>query len=152
MTSKLYQKIREDRGLVYSIFSMLNTFTDCGLQTIYAGTEKAHAQEVIDLIQDELKKVREKGVTEEDIRLYRTQAKGQILIAAEDIESRMNSLAINEMVFGEYRSVDLVISEVENVTQNSVNDYIDKRVKEGEMSVFLMGSKDKALNDYIAGL
>ncbi len=141
MTSKLYQKIREDRGLVYSVFSMLNTFVDTGLQTIYAGTERKHAAEVIDLISKEVDELRKNGLSQDEIELYKTQAKGQIVIGGEDIDNRMNSIAVNEMVFGEYRPVDKVISEIDEVTADSVKNYIDKYLKPDNLSLYCLGPK-----------
>lgn len=141
MTSKLYQSIREDRGLVYSIFSMLNTFTDTGIQTIYAGTEKRHVVEVIDLITTELKNLKKHGLKKEEIELYKTQAKGQIIIGAEDIDNRMNSIAINEMVFGTYRSVEKVIADIDLVNQETVMQYIEDKLNPDDLSYFMLGSE-----------
>lgn len=142
MTSKLYQSIREDRGLVYSIFSMLNTFTDTGIQTIYAGTEKRHVPEVIDLITTELKNLKKHGLKKEEIELYKTQAKGQIIIGAEDIDNRMNSIAINEMVFGTYRSVEKVIADIDLVNQDTVMQYIEDKLNPDDLSHFMLGSEN----------
>ena len=139
MTSRLYQKIREERGLVYSIFSLLNTFVDCGVQTIYAGTEKENVDEVISLIVEELYGLGQKSLPKEDVEMYKIQARAQILIASEDIESRMNSIAINEMVFGDFRSVDSVIQEVDRVTPESVDAYIKKMVKPENLGFFMLG-------------
>ena len=142
MTSKLYQSLREKRGLVYSVFSVLNTFTDTGLQTIYAGTEKNHVLRVTELIKKELKDLRKKGLSKEDIELYKTQAKGEIIIGSEDLENRMNSLAVNEMIFGEYRSVDQVISDIDKVNRNSVMESLESKLDpENNLSYFLMGQE-----------
>lgn len=149
MTSKLYQSVREERGLVYSIFSMLNTFKDCGIQTIYAGTERDHVEEVIDLIYKELKDVYKNGISKEDVDLFKTQAKGQIIIGAEDIESRMNSLAVNEMVFQKYRPVESVINDIDQVTQDSVHKYIQEKLNLKDLSLFILGPKDKKIKKYL---
>ena len=140
MTSKLYQNLREERGLVYSVFSVLNTFTDTGLQTVYAGTEKNNVIQVVDLIRKELKNLRQKGLSQEDIELYKTQAKGEIIIGSEDFENRMNSLAINEMIFGEYRSVNQVICDIDKVNKDSVMESIQSKLDpENNLSFFLLG-------------
>ena len=141
MTSRLYQSLREDRGLVYSVFGLLNTFTDTGIQTIYAGTEENHVAEVIDLVVQELQKVRLEGLSKEQIELYKTQAKGQILIGAEDIDNRMNSIAVNEMVFGEYRSVDRVIDDIDQVNPESLMKYIETHLDPDNLSLFSLGRK-----------
>ncbi len=146
MTSKLYQSIREDKGLAYTVFSMLNTFTDVGVQTIYAGTEKSQVQETIDLIRKELQTVFDEGLSQADIDLYKTQAKGQILLGSEDIDNRMNSLAINEMIFGEYRPVDSVIADINKLKQNSIHEYIQRKIDMDNLSLFVMGAEVENFN------
>jgi predicted Zn-dependent peptidase len=139
MTSRLYQKIREERGLVYSIFSLLNTFTDNGIQTIYAGTEKENVGEVIDLIVEELFGLTQVPISKEDVDMFKVQARAQIIMAAEDIESRMNSLAVNEMVFGKYRPVDQVVAEIDRVSVDSVDAFVKEKINPENLSFFMMG-------------
>jgi len=143
MTSRLYQKIREDKGWAYSVFSMLNTYTDFGVQLIYAATDKKLYPRVVEEMVDDLKDLRKTKMKQSDLDFYRRQLKGQLLIAAEDVESRMSSLAVNEMTFGEYRSVESVIEEMEQVTLKSVNSYIDDYVDLDAMNLYLMGSVDE---------
>ena len=139
MTSKLYQSLREERGLVYSVFSTLNTFTDTGIQTVYAGTQKENVTEVIDLIKKELNNLRQNGLSQDDIELYKTQAKGEIIIGSEDFENRMNSLAINEMIFGEYRPVDQVLCDIDKVNRDSVMESVHSKLDPEKLSLFLLG-------------
>jgi predicted Zn-dependent peptidase len=139
MTSKLYQNIRERRGLVYSIYSQLQSFTDTGLLTIYAATEPRHVHKVVGYICDELNKIHTRGISAADLKLFKTQVKGSVLLGADDVENRMNSLGVNEMVFGEYRSVDAVIGEINQVTVESVNAYIRKYLRLDQMAVMLLG-------------
>ena len=76
-----------------------------------------------------------------DIELFKTQAKGQIIIGSEDIDSRMNSIAINEMVFGEYRAVDDVIRDLEKINRSTLLNYIEDKLKIEERSLFVLGQK-----------
>lgn len=144
MTSRLYQKIREDKGWAYSVFSMLNTFTDSGVHLVYAATDKKLYKQVLEAILEELETMKKTKLTVQELDFYRKQVRGQLLIASEDIENRMNSLAVNEMVFGEYRSVDSVIKEIEDVTLEDVEKYIDKWVNLKKMNIYLMGDVPKA--------
>jgi predicted Zn-dependent peptidase len=139
MTSRLYQKIREEKGWAYSVFSMLNTFTDSGVLLIYAATDKKLYQKVVEAVIEEINNLKENKMELKELDFYRKQVRGQLLIASEDIENRMNSLAVNEMVFGEYRSVDSVISEIESVSLQDVSNYIDKWVDLNKMNIYLMG-------------
>jgi predicted Zn-dependent peptidase len=139
MTSRLYQTVREERGLVYSIFSSLNTYSDSGTNLIYAGTEPKKAPTVIELIMKELKRMKREGMTRDEIEFFKRQVKGSILLGADDIENRMNSLAVNEMMFGKYRSVDDVIADVDAVSFDSVHDYIQRKMDIETIGILLMG-------------
>lgn len=139
MTSKLYQSVREKRGLVYTIHSSLNTHLDSGMMTIYAGTEAKNARKVGDLISKEVTKIRKQGVTKSDVEMFKTQVIGSILLGSDDIENRMTSLAVNEIVFGHYRSVESVIEEIKQVTVDSVNHYIRHELDIDKTSGVLLG-------------
>jgi predicted Zn-dependent peptidase len=139
VTSRLYQKVREKGGLVYSIYSYLQTFVEHGLLMIYAGASEKTYTEVAHLIQAELKKLGEERPRAEEVEGFKRQIKGQILLGADDMENRMNSIGINEYVFGEYRSVDRVIQEINQVSVDSVAAYIDKYVRGKTPSLLMMG-------------
>lgn len=139
MTSKLYQSVREKKGLVYTIHSSLNTHIDSGMLTIYAGTEVKNAKKVGDLISKEFQKIRKQGVTKHDVEMFKTQVIGSILLGSDDIENRMTSLAVNEIVFGRYRSVESVIDEIKEVSVDSVNHYIRHELDLDKASGVLLG-------------
>ena len=149
MTSKLYQRIREDRGLAYTVYSHLSTFSDAGIKLIYAACEPKRARQVIDLTVKELEKLRRKGVSRGDLDLYKTQVTGQILLGSDDIENRMNSVGVNEMIFGRNRSPDDVMREVSGVTLDSVNEYVERYVDPDQLGLLLMGSIRKEDVDWL---
>lgn len=140
MTSRLYQRVREDKGLAYSVYSQLVTFVDAGQMLIYAGTEPKEAPNVVDLMVKEIKKLRRQGLTRKELEFFKTQVKGQILLGADDIDSRMNSLAVNEMVFGKYRSVDDIIQDIDRVSLETVEAYIEMYLDPDRMGILLMGA------------
>lgn len=144
VTSRLYQKVREKGGLVYSIYSYLQTFVESGLLLIYAGASEKTYVEVARLVHDELKRLSEQYPTIQEVEAFKKQIKGQILLGADDMENRMNSIGINEYVFGEYRSVERVIKEIDQVSVESVSRYIDKYVKNQPPSLLVMGDLTEA--------
>lgn len=148
MTSRLYQSVRERRGLVYTIHSGLNSHIDSGMLTIYAGTETKNARKVGDLISKEFQKLRRKGVTKSEVEMFKTQVIGSILLGSDDIENRMTSLAVNEIVFGKYKSVDTVIEEIKKVTVDSVNDYIRDELNLDKASGVLLGHGVRELESW----
>ena len=149
MTSRLYQSVREKRGLVYSIYSQLHAFTDSGICLIYAACEAKQVKQVLKLIYRELETIRQKKITQKDLEMFRTQVRGSILLGADDVENRMNSVGINEMVFGEYRSVEKVLEEIDKVSVDSVNEYIRRFVSTKDLSIMLMGGIDKKQGEKI---
>lgn len=139
MTSRLYQTVREERGLVYTIYSQLVTYIDAGQMLIYAGADPKNMPDVVELIMRDIRKLKREGLTKKDLEFFKTQVKGQILLGADDIDSRMNSLAVNEMVFGKYRSVDDVIQDIESVSLDSVHEYIQMYFDVERIGMLVMG-------------
>lgn len=149
MTSRLYQAIREKRGLAYSVYSHLVSFTDAGLLMFYASTAPKNVRKVLQLIKGHVFNLRERGISQRDLNLFKTQVKGQILLGADDVENRMNSLAVNEMIFGEYRPVDEVINEIDAITAKSVQEYLDRFVTNDSIGLLLIGDLDRKEADIL---
>lgn len=143
MTSKLYQTIREKRGLAYSVYSQLTSFVDTGVSSVYAGTEPKNVNTVLGLITQEFARLRKRKVSESDLKLFKTQVRGAILLGADDIENRMNSLGVNEMIFGQYRSVERVIEDIEKVSAKSLKQYVDEHLHEDQLAILVMGGVDE---------
>lgn len=148
MTSKLYQSVREKKGLVYSIYSMLNTFEDFGVLNVYAACEPGNMKNVIKGVARELRRVKKDGISESDLKLFKTQVCGSILLGADDIENRMQSIGVNEMVFQDYRTVESVIEEIERVSRKSVKEYLDKYFDLGNIGAVLMGGGTEDIQDW----
>jgi len=149
MTSRLYQAVREKQGLAYSVFSGLNTNVDSGNLTVYAGTDSKNVKRVVNTIADEMLKIKKQGIKLSDINLYKTQVRGQLLMGSDDIENRMSSLGVNEMIFKNYRSVESVIAEIDKVSEKSMKEYIKNHYDLSKMSVVLMGPNLKQYEEWI---
>jgi predicted Zn-dependent peptidase len=139
MTSRMYQTIREEKGLAYSVYSSLQSFTDCGLLTVYAATSKTKAPQTLELLWQQTEHLIDKGLSQAELDFYKTQIKGQILLGADDMENRMNSLGVNEMVFGSYRPVEQVIEDIDAVSMQSVRNYLDQFFKISELKAIVLG-------------
>lgn len=149
MTSKLYQTVREKQGLAYSIFSLLNTQTDSGNISIYAATDSTKVKKVVHTIADEILKIKKNGIRKSDLDLFKRQVRGQLLMGSDDIDSRMTSLGINEMIFEDYKSVDHVIAQIEKINMKSINQYLKEHFNLNQVSVILMGSELHDLKNWI---
>ena len=116
MSSRLFQTIREDRGLAYSIYAETSPFRDTGALSIYAGTSAAKIAEVLRLTLAELRRLKEDTVPEAELKRAKDQLKSNIVLGLESSSSRMSNLARQEMYFKRFFSVDEIVSAVEAVT------------------------------------
>ncbi|MBC7741284.1 MAG: insulinase family protein [Bdellovibrionaceae bacterium] len=139
MTSKLYQAVREKQGLAYTVFSSLNTNMDSANISVYAGTDASNVKKVVNIVAEELRKIKRNGFKKRELDVFKTQVRGQLLMGSDDIENRMASLGINEMIFQTYRSVEKVISEIDAVSEKSMREYIKHYFDLSKISVILMG-------------
>ncbi|MBV9210072.1 MAG: insulinase family protein, partial [Acidobacteria bacterium] len=115
-SSRLWQSIREERGLAYAVGAGASAYTDAGVFTIYAGTSPEHLDEVIDLSLAELRRVVRESVSEEELRLVKDQGVSSILLSLESSSTRAGSLARQEIIHGRRISPDEIISRLEAVT------------------------------------
>jgi predicted Zn-dependent peptidase len=115
MSSRLFQSIREDRGLAYSIYSEMNPFRDTGSLAVYAGCAVDRTREVLDLTIAELARIKNEPVAEEDLKRAKDQIKGNMVLGLESSSSRMSSLARQQMYHGRFFSADEITAEVDRV-------------------------------------
>jgi len=115
-SSRLWQRIREERGLAYSVGAAGSHFTDAGLFQIYAGTSPEHLDEVLDLSLAELRRTLREAVGEDELRLVKDQAVASILLGLESTSARAGSLARQEIIHGRRIPPDEIIARVEAVT------------------------------------
>jgi len=122
MSSRLFQEIREKRGLVYSVGSALSHYAGVGSFSVYAGCSKKRVPEVLRLIRAELDRVAAEGITAEEVARSRGQLKGGLVLGLEDTGSRMSRLGKSELSYGEYLPVREVLARLEAVDQAQVRD------------------------------
>ncbi|MGD9728588.1 MAG: M16 family metallopeptidase [Nitrospiraceae bacterium] len=120
VSSRLFQEVREKRGLVYSIYSFLSTYSDGGMMTIYAGTRPREVERVIQLVQRELKRMRSNGVEAKDLARVKNQMKGSLMLSLESSHSRMSKLAKDELSQGCHVSLEQMVAEIDRVTTEQV--------------------------------
>ena len=116
MSSRLFQKVREQLGLVYSIYSFSGMFLGMGMVGVYFGTHPDHAGRVLGLVEDELVRAKDGGFTAEEIDRAMNHIKGSLLISDEDSGNRMNRMAKAELAGGEHLTVDEMVARIEKVS------------------------------------
>ncbi|MGH2773107.1 MAG: M16 family metallopeptidase [Actinomycetota bacterium] len=119
-SSRLFQEIRENRGLAYSVFSYRNTFTEIGSWAIYAGTAPRNVPELIEVIDTELDRLITDGITQEELQRAKGCTRGSTVLALEDPASRMTRIGKTELVKGEQLTIDEIIARVDAVTREDV--------------------------------
>jgi predicted Zn-dependent peptidase len=120
MSSRLFQAIREKRGLAYSVFSSITSYRDAGSLTIYAGTSPSNASQVVELVLAELRRLKQDPITGSELRRAKDHLKGSIMLGLEGTGSRMSQLARHEMIFGRHISLDEILDGIERVSRDDV--------------------------------
>jgi predicted Zn-dependent peptidase len=120
MSSRLFQEIREKRGLVYSVGSSLTHYAGTGAFSVYAGCSPKRVPEVLRLVREELARVAADGLTAEEVARGRGQLKGGLVLGLEDTGSRMSRLGKSELSYGEYLSVREVLDRLDGVDEDQV--------------------------------
>ena len=126
MSSRLFQEIREKRGLVYSVFSYHSMFAHTGAFVVYAGTAPSRAHEVLDLIVRELEDVAEKGLTDQELDRAKSHMRGSLVLSVEDTSARMNRLGKSEIAHGEVITLDEVLDRIDAVTSDDAREIAEE--------------------------
>ncbi|MEN2464524.1 pitrilysin family protein [Ornithinibacillus sp. JPR2-1] len=125
MSSRLFQEVREKRGLAYSVFSYHSSFLDHGLLTIYAGTGKEQLPLLKDTIEQTVENLMEKGLTDKELRNSKEQLKGSLMLSLESTNSRMSRNGKNELLLNRHRTLDEMIQEIDAVSHESIKQVIE---------------------------
>jgi predicted Zn-dependent peptidase len=139
MSSRLFQTIREERGMAYSIYSDLSPYSDTGTLCVYAGTSAAKALETVDLILAEFRSLKETLLSDEELTRAKDQLKGNILMGLESSNSRMANLARQEMYFHQFFTVEEVIARIEAVDAGQVQAMAQRLFDPERIAVTLLG-------------
>jgi predicted Zn-dependent peptidase len=142
MSSRLFQNIREERGLAYSVYSDMSPYRDTGNFCVYAGTSAGKALEVVDLILAEFRNLKENPIGEEELTRAKDQLKGNILLGLESSNARMANLARQEMYFRQFFSADEIIARIEEVTASEVQTMAQRLFVPENIAVTLLGRLD----------
>jgi predicted Zn-dependent peptidase len=140
MSSRLFQTIREDRGLAYSIYSETNPFRDTGCLAIYAGTSITKIEEVLQLTLAELHRLKQDLVPEAELKRAKDQLKSNIVLGLESSSSRMSNLARQEIYFGRFFSVDEIIDAVNAVDSPAIQSLAQQLFQPELIALTILGN------------
>ena len=139
MSSRLFQEIREKRGLAYSVYSFAPSYSDAGLFGIYAGCSPAKVSQVTELMLGEFRRLGRDGVTDEEMRRASGQLSGAYALALEDSDTRMSRLGRSEITLGEFSDLDEALRRIALVTPTDVRELADELVSR-PLSVTAVGT------------
>ena len=148
MSSRLFQEVREKRGLVYSIYSYLSSFTDSGVLNIYAGTSKESLPVVLELILKEIKKIRRNGISRKEMIRVKNQMKGNLMLGLESTSNRMSRIARDEIYSGRFYTTDDIIKEINRITPSQIQGLVNDLFKSEYLSLAILGPVKK---DVVSG-
>ncbi|MDR1702393.1 MAG: insulinase family protein, partial [Sporomusaceae bacterium] len=126
VSSRLFQSIREERGLAYSVYSYHSSYKDAGLFSIYAGTRPANAPEVVSLILENIRELKKSQISPEELRRAKEQLKGSVLLGLESSGSRMSRIGKNEISLEKYIPLEEIVEKIEAVSLAGIAEMINK--------------------------
>lgn len=142
MSSRLFQNVREKRGLAYAVFSGLSAYRDAGTFTVYAGCAKEVVGEVVDLVVEELRTVKQAPAADTELRRAKDHLKGSLMLSLENTASRMSHLARQEIYFDRQFSLDETLEGIEAVTPTAILDVARRMFADGALAVTALGQLD----------
>ena len=140
MSSRLFQNVREKRGLAYAVFSGLSAYRDAGSMTIYAGCANSAIGELIDVVVAELKRIKDEPLPESELRRAKDHLKGSLMLNLESTSSRMSHLARQEIYFDRQVGLDETLEGVERVSQDDVQRVARDLLRDGALAATVLGA------------
>jgi predicted Zn-dependent peptidase len=140
MSSRLFQNVREKRGLAYAVFSGLSAYRDAGSFTIYAGCANEAVGEVLDLVVEELRTIKQAPMPEAELRRAKDHLKGSLMLSLESTASRMSHLARQEIYFDRQFGLDETLEGIERVTADDVQRVATELFHSGSLSATVLGN------------
>lgn len=142
MSSRLFQKIREEQGLAYAIYSDLNPYRDTGCLTVGAGTSLESTPKVVDSVLAEFRELKSEPIPAEELRRAKDQLKGSLMLSLESSTSRMSNLARQQMYFERFFTMDETIEQIESVKAEEVSEMSGQLFSRDQIAVTILGSLD----------
>src|SRR5215470_25287 len=142
MSSRLFQKIREEQGLAYAIYSDLNPYRDTGCMTVGAGTSLESTPKVVDSVLAEFRELKARPIPAEELRRAKDQLKGSLMLSLESSTSRMSNLARQQMYFDRFFNMDETIEQIESVAESEVVEMANQLFDRENIALTVLGNLD----------
>ncbi|MRR57417.1 MAG: insulinase family protein [Deltaproteobacteria bacterium] len=139
ISSRLFQEVREERGLAYSVYSYVMSHSDAGTMVVYAGTKQDKLLEVIEIILQQLKQLKTVSVTDTEMEFAREHLKGNLLLSMESTDNRMTKLAKNEIYFGRQVTLPEIIAGLDCISSRDLMELGDELFRDDCLTLELLG-------------
>ena len=139
MSSRLFQKIREHRGLAYAVYSFISSYEDTGMFGAYVGVQPDKARETVGLIMEEMRTLKKHPVDDAELNDAKNYTKGNLLLASESVDNQMVRLAQNEINFGRTVPLQEIIDQVEAITAKDIGDLAVELFREDRLALTALG-------------
>ncbi len=146
MSSRLFQKIREEKGMAYSVYSYPSAYADTGLFTLYAGTSPKQVEAVIRMMLAEVEKIKQEGLTQTEVDQAKEQLKGNFILGVESTSSKMNILGKSQTLLGKVIEEEETLARVDAVTLDSVMGIIPEVFDESKIFAALVGKTEEGFD------
>ncbi|MCX5750500.1 MAG: pitrilysin family protein [Candidatus Saganbacteria bacterium] len=144
MSSRLFQEIREKRGLAYSVYSSIAPFKNCGVFYVYAGCNKEHVEECLDVILNEFRNILKEGITKAELKRAKEFVKGSLVLGMESTSSRMSWIARAEYYYGGPLTIAEVFEQIDKVTVDTIIEIASKYISEKYLTLALLGDLNES--------
>lgn len=151
MSSVLFQKIREQRGLAYSVFSFIDVYKDDGILGFYLGTDASHLREAYDLILIECRRLKNRRLPGLTLSTIKAQVKGQLMLGMESTSARMQRLGRMELLCGSYQNLEESLAAIDAVTASDLTRLANEIIREQDMAITALGPADSKMFDDVSG-
>jgi predicted Zn-dependent peptidase len=142
MSSRLFQEVRERRGLAYSVYSFISSHVDAGMFGFYLGVDPKQAQDAIQVVLDEIVKFKTEPIQSPELKSAKEYTKGSLLLASESADNHMVRNAQNEMHFGGDIALEEIIEKIEAVTADDILELADELINPDKMTYTMLGPVD----------
>ena len=150
MSSVLFQKVREEKGLAYSVFTYHDSYYDGGLFGIYLGTDPKQARQAVEIVLREVKKVCNRKITDVKLQTVKDQLKGQFMLGLEATSARMSRMARQELYLGKFVTMTQTLKQIDAVTSSDILEAVNRVADPSEIALAALGPvEESALNGLI---
>ena len=143
MSSRLFQEVREKRGLAYSIFSTSSPFRNFGISYVYAGTSRENLKQVIELILEEYRSIKKRGISREELERARECLKGTLVLGLESTSSRLSWLAKSEYYYDRTMTINEIFKKVDKIKRDDIIRLANQFFKDEYLTLAVIGDLEE---------